>query len=229
VVHHFRIWLLACVCLFVCSSFAYADAPATQPSEDASYEAAIDKRANDTVKAIKLDDKAKEVRVHNLVANQYRNLKKLDDERDAKLKDAGKDKDKTAAINDDLLKGRKTLHDQFLMDLSKDLTEDQIVIVKDKMTYNVLHVTYDAYCDMIPTLTDTQKQHIMQLLVDARELAMDGGSSKEKHDIFGKYKGKINIYLSKEGYDQKKEEAAWRERLKARRAAATQPATQPGN
>ena len=92
-VHHFRIWLLAYVCLVVCSSFAYADAPATQPSEDAAYEAAIDKRANDTVKAIKLDDKAKEARVHDLVASQYRNLKKLDDERDAKLKEAGKDKE----------------------------------------------------------------------------------------------------------------------------------------
>lgn len=231
-----RLLLLSCVSITACHStkthINAPDRPATQASTDATYDAAISKRASETVKAIGLGDSEKESRVHDLVANQYRALKKLDDERDAKLKEAGSDKDKASTINDELLAARKALHDSFLTALSKDLNPTQIDIVKDKMTYNVLHVTYDAYCDMIPTLTDVQKQYIMKQLVEARELAMDGGSSKEKHGVFGKYKGRINIYLSKEGYDQKKEEAAWRERLKARRAAekaATQPATKPSN
>jgi hypothetical protein len=77
---------------------------------------------------------------------------------------------------------------------------------------------------MIPTLSDEQKSKIRTWLTEARELAMDGGSSEEKHAVFGKYKGRINNYLSKEGgYDLKKEENAWRERLKARRAASSQP------
>jgi hypothetical protein len=32
---------------------------------------------------------------------------------------------------------------------------------------------------------------------------MDAGTSKEKHAWFGKYKGKINNYLSAEGYNMK--------------------------
>jgi hypothetical protein len=44
----------------------------------------------------------------------------------------------------------------------------------------------------------------MAWLVEAREIAMDGSTSDEKHAMFGKYKGKINNYLSKAGYDAKK-------------------------
>lgn len=59
---------------------------------------------------------------------------------------------------------------------------------------------------MYPDLTGPQKKQIMAWLVEARELAMDGGSSKEKHAVFGKYKGRINNYLSAAGYDAKKAE-----------------------
>ena len=51
-----------------------------------------------------------------------------------------------------------------------------------------------------------REAQIKTWLVEARELAMDGGSSNEKHAVFGKYKGRINNYLSKAGYDLKKGE-----------------------
>ena len=38
----------------------------------------------------------------------------------------------------------------------------------------------------------------------------------KKHAAFGKYKGRINNYLSKRGYDLVKERKAWYERIKAR-------------
>jgi len=47
------------------------------------------------------------------------------------------------------------------------------------LTYNVLHVTYTAYLDMLPALTADQKTQIMQWLVEARELAMDAESSEK--------------------------------------------------
>ena len=72
------------------------------------------------------------------------------------------------------------------------------------MTYGVVQITYNSYLDMLPTLTVEQKQTIMIHLVEARELAMDAGSSKEKHWWFVKYKGRINNYLSAQGYDLKK-------------------------
>jgi hypothetical protein len=64
-------------------------------------------------------------------------------------------------------------------------------------------VTYRAYLAQTPELTEAQKQQIMAYLVEARELAMDGGTSEEKHAVFRKYKGKINNYLSAQGYKLK--------------------------
>ncbi|HNZ81766.1 MAG TPA: DUF3826 domain-containing protein, partial [Bacteroidales bacterium] len=39
-----------------------------------------------------------------------------------------------------------------------------------------------------------------------------------KHAWFGKYKGRINNYLSKRGYNLTKEREAWNERIKASQA-----------
>ena len=84
------------------------------------------------------------------------------------------------------------------------------------MTYGVLPITYAGYQDMLPNLTKEQKEYIYKNLVEAREHAMDGGSSKEKHAWFGKYKGRINNYLSKQGYDLNKESTDWHKRFEER-------------
>jgi hypothetical protein len=80
-----------------------------------------------------------------------------------------------------------------------------------------MNVTYAAYTDMILSLTEKHKEQILAWLKEAREKAMDEGSSDDKHKVFGKYKGRINNYLSSEGYDMKKEEKAWQQRLKEKR------------
>ena len=71
------------------------------------------------------------------------------------------------------------------------------------MTYNTVHVDFDAYCKFVPTLTDEQKAKIMDYLKQAREEAIDGTSQQEKANIFKKYKGKIANYLSAQGIDIK--------------------------
>ncbi|MFM2327692.1 MAG: hypothetical protein RIR31_1894, partial [Bacteroidota bacterium] len=72
-----------------------------------------------------------------------------------------------------------------------------------------------AYMDMLQNLTSAQKDKMYNWLLEARELAMDEGSSDKKHEVFGKYKGKINNYLSAAGYDMKKEGEDWAKRIKA--------------
>jgi hypothetical protein len=57
--------------------------------------------------------------------------------------------------------------------------------------------------ELLPDLNEEQKREILATLIEARENAMDGGSSDEKHAIFGKYKGRINNYLSSQGFDLK--------------------------
>jgi hypothetical protein len=55
-----------------------------------------------------------------------------------------------------------------------------------------------------PNLVEEHKQKILELLKQAREEAMDGGSADEKTAIFQKCKGKINNYLSKQGVHPEK-------------------------
>ena len=114
-------------------------------------------------------------------------------------------------------------HEAFIAHLKEQLTETQIDKVKDGMTYNVFPITYTAYQDMLPNLTAEQKDKIYNWLKEARELAMDAGSSDKKHAVFGKYKGKINNYLSAAGYDMKKEGEEWQKRIKERERKRKEP------
>lgn len=148
--------------------------------------------------------------VVNIIANRYFKLNDIYAERDSIKKN---DKNLAEAICDSKL---YRSHFAFDADLSAYLKPQEIEKVKDVMTYNVVKVTYDAQCDMIPTLKEEEKVQILNWLKEARELAIDAESSKKKHEVFGKYKGRINNYLSKRGYDLNKEREAWYERVKAR-------------
>ncbi|GEM_PF-2037163 len=79
--------------------------------------------------------------------------------------------------------------------LSMYLTPDQIEVVKEQLTQRRMTVTYRAYCESNPTLTESQKATILDLLHQAREEALVAGSSEEKDKIFRKYKGRINNFL----------------------------------
>ena len=87
------------------------------------------------------------------------------------------------------------------------------------MTYGVLPLTMGAYNDMLPDLTAAQRAQMLAWLTEAREHAMDGGTSEQKHAWFGKYKGKINNYLSAAGIDMNQAGKDWQARIAARKAA----------
>ena len=61
-----------------------------------------------------------------------------------------------------------------------------------------------------------RKETVVEVIKSLRrELALDAESSKKKHEVFGKYKGRINNYLVKRGYDLKKEREEWYKRMEA--------------
>jgi len=72
-------------------------------------------------------------------------------------------------------------HNRFLAQLSAELACDQVEQVKDGLTYGVLNHTYNGYLAKLPDLKDDEKLTIRAFLIEARELAMDGGSADEKH------------------------------------------------
>ena len=173
---------IAPMLFFIFSGVRVVAQTAGNENEDTAYIRVVTERAGKIVGKLGLPDSAKFYRVRTLVADQYRDLNAMSMRKDTNV---------------------SKLHAAYLAKLSAVLTPQQVDMVKDGMTYGVLALTYKAYCEKLPNLTDGQKAYILASLTEAREHAMDGGSSKEKHAWFGKYKGRINNYLSAQGYDLK--------------------------
>lgn len=188
---------------------------------DQNYVNSILGRAQKVTDALNITGTDKGEQVRNIVANRYFTLNDIYAERDSIKKSAstltGNEKKLTQKFAESQ-KDHKLYrsHAGFIADLSLFLDDNQIETVKDVMTYNVVKVTYDAQCDMIPKLKEEEKAQILAWLKEAREYAIDAESSKKKHEAFGKYKGRINNYLSKRGYNLQKEREEWAKRVKAR-------------
>jgi len=195
-------------CLFLSTGFIIANAQQTE----ADFKKILHDRSVKIVNALGLTDSGKYSKVVDMVASQYFDLNKIHD----------KTKESVAAIrslqlsNEEAITRTKKeeekkvtplseLHKGFIAQLHAILNADQIEKIKDGMTYRVMPITFTAYSEMIPTLTPVQKEKIYNWL------------KEDKHRVFGKFKGRINNYLSAEGYDVKKEERAWQERLKEKK------------
>ena len=188
---------------------------------DPAYVRVISERTDKNMSGLGITDPQAAERVKEVIMNHYFTLNDIHNERDS-LRQVQKDHPEsgiTAESISSLVDSKLYRHHfAFISALMVDLDEEQIEGVKNALTYNVLNVTYEAHLDMIPSLTEAQKKQIYAWLYEARELAIDGGSSNEKHGIFGKYKGRINNYLSREGYNLTREREAWNERIKQRNA-----------
>lgn len=185
--------IMVCLALGAASAFG-AETNSTPQYAEAKYTAAIENRTAEILKVLALTDAVRSVGVHDAIIAQYHSLKAWHDEYDGKLN--SKPNSNTVAL---IGLSRKSLHDHFLAQLAENLTPAQIEQVKDKMTYGKVQFTFNGYVSQYPNLTDAHRQKILELLKQAREEAMDGGSAAEKTAVFKKYKGKINNYLAQEG------------------------------
>ena len=192
-------------------------------NRDPKYVESIVNRSQKIVDKLGLTDAKVAEDVCNVIANRYFELNDIYEIRDAKVKTV-KESGLTGDAKNAALKAAENekdaalyrSHFAFPASLSLFLNEEQIEAVKDGMTYGVVKVTYEATLDMIPSLKEEEKVQIYAWLVEAREFAMDAENSNKKHAAFGKYKGRINNYLAKRGYNLTKELEEWAKRVKAR-------------
>jgi len=190
--------------------------------ESNDYAQVIAKRSEKIVAALHIGDTVLIKKLQNVVVDQYYHLSLIHDVRNTKIKNLKAKKGISKQAVEDASKKAENeadaelaqQHTVYLSKLAKLCTPEQIDQVKDGMTYGVLPVTYKAYQEMLPDLTEDQKKQILAWLTEAREHAMDAESSEKKHAWFGKYKGRINNYLSAAGIDMKKAEADWQQRIK---------------
>ena len=167
---------------------------------DSAYVENIKGRAKKIVDGLQLTDQKQARAVCNIIANRYFLLNDIHSKYG---------KDQQDALQAELYKH----HFELASALALYLSDEQIDAVKDGMTFGRLKRDYQATQDMIPTLSDFEKQQILIWLKEAREYAMDAADSKGKHFWFDKYRGRTNNWLSGRGYDLKKERDAWMKRI----------------
>lgn len=219
-----RVYLLLTLMLSgMASVFAQSNAVTKNPKEEKeAYIKVITQRADKIAAVLDINDAVKQEKVRDIIRDQYSSLNDIYTQRDANvkaIKQASTDKTLTeASIKEEAAKTDAKLaklHKKYIAKLSARLTDKQVDEVKNGMTYGVLPLTYKAYQEQILTLNEEQKKQILTWLTEAREHAMDAESSDKKHAWFGKYKGRINNYLSAAGYDLRKEGEEWQKRIKA--------------
>ena len=209
--------------LFLCGWISAGAVDFNKENRDPKYVESIVNRSQKIVDKLGLTDVKVAEDVCNIIANRYFELNDIYEIRDAKVKTV-KESGLTGDAKNEALKAAENekdaalyrSHFAFPASLSLFLNEEQIEAVKDGMTYGVVKVTYEATLDMIPSLKEEEKVQIYAWLVEAREFAMDAENSNKKHAAFGKYKGRINNYLAKRGYNLTKEREEWAKRVKAR-------------
>ncbi len=212
--------ITALLLLFLCTGLL-SGMQAQEASQDDEYTRVITGRANKIVDAMTFYDADKKIVVRDAIVEHYRFLNDAEEARNADVAKIRETYAKNKELRDakiDLRKAEQEIeirdqHFAFYAKLRSVISEEQIDQVKDGLTYGVLDVTYFSFLDMIPSLKKEEKEQIYIWLMEAREHAIDGGSSREKHGWFGKYKGKINNYLSQRGYDLQEERRQWEERL----------------
>ena len=209
--------------LLLCGWISAGAVDLNKENRDPKYVESIVNRSQKIVDKLGLTDVKVAEDVCNIIANRYFELNDIYEIRDAKVKTV-KESGLTGDAKNEALKAAENEKDAalyrspfaFPASLSLFLNEEQIEAVKDGMTYGVVKVTYEATLDMIPSLKEEEKVQIYAWLVEAREFAMDAENSNKKHAAFGKYKGRINNYLAKRGYNLTKEREEWAKRVKAR-------------
>ncbi|EFI72387.1 MULTISPECIES: DUF3826 domain-containing protein [Segatella] len=192
---------LVIIGLVLLSTSVHAQVALDSVGRKADYVKSILGRSEKIVNGLNLTSDYTRKNVVNIVCNRYFYLSDCED------------KLKGDALQAELYRH----HFEFAAALGNYLSDKEIEAVKDGMTYGVVPKTYQAYQDMIPSLKENEKLQILNWLKEAREFAVDAGTSKAKHGWFGKYKGRINNWLSQRGYDLNKEREGWNKRIAAQK------------
>lgn len=200
--HNSIVRVLCLCCLLSLFMGVKAQVALDSAGRDAKYVENIVARSQKIVDGLQLQSDYTRNNVRNIICNRYFLLNDIY---------AKYGKKEQTARDADLYKH----HFEFAATLANYLGERQIEQVKDGMTFGVVPKTYQAHLEMIPSLKDDEKLQILNWLKEAREFAIDAENSKAKHGWFGKYKGRINNWLTKRGYDLKAEREAWYKRIEA--------------
>jgi hypothetical protein len=175
------------------------------PEALAKADAEVNKRAGEFVAALNLTDADKAARVKEVVATHLKAVRDWNNSHSADMVPAGinplsgkplSEMDRQIIVNSAI---PKSVHENLMTGLRKDLSEDQVELILDKYTIGKVAFTLNGYKSIVPDLTPTEEAVILANLKQAREQAVDFKNIKQVSAIFEIYKTKNEQYLNEHG------------------------------
>ena len=186
----------------------------------------LEKRAQSFVDSLKLNDKEKETRVYAVIRTHMRAVRDWHNEHQHTDVPAGinpRTGEKLTDVHRDVIACSakpKSVHENLMNGLRKDLTEDQVDKILDLYTIGKYHFTLKGFKAIVPDMTEKEEMYVVQQLKLAREQAVDYKTMKgEISAIFEIYKDNIERYFNENGRNWRVMYKTYTDKLKAEKKA----------
>jgi Protein of unknown function (DUF3826) len=201
---------------------AYTKAAEATAKSDSEQE----KKADEWVGSLKLDDAAKSARVATIITTHLKTIRDWHNEHPHTNVPAGINPitgKPLSTLDRQIIADSampKSVHENLMAGLRSELSAEQVEAVLDKYTVGKVAFTMKGYKAIVPDLTAEEEKTILGFLKQAREEAVDFKSMNEISAIFEIYKTKSEQYLNSNGRDWKKLYKAYSDAAKAKKAQA---------
>ena len=215
------------------ASNAPVSAATTSVDAKAKSDAEAAKKAGDWVASLKLADPAKAARVQEVIATHLKAIRDWHNEHPFTTVPAGinpvtgkplSQLDRQIIANSAM---PKSVHENLMAGLRKDLTTEQVEAILDKYTVGKVAFTLAGYHAIVPDLTPAEEATILGFLKQAREEAVDYKNMNQISAIFEIYKTKSEQYLNANGRSWKALYKTYTDAVKAKKAGTNAPAAKP--
>ena len=197
----------------------------TQEDKQANSNLEQEKKAAEWTASLKLNDAAKEQRLQAVIVAHLKAVRDWNNEHPGTIVPAGSNPT-TGKLLSELERQiiaqssmPKTVHENLMAGLRKDLAEEQVELVLDKYTIGKVQFTMAGYKAIVPDMTALEEETILKFMKQAREQAVDYKSMKQISAIFEIYKTKSEQYLNNNGRNWKQMYKAFTDAIKAKKAA----------
>jgi hypothetical protein len=225
----FGLWLM------ILTSLAYGQKDAKPATETVTTMAAeqraksdedFNKKAEEWVASLTLNDKVKETEVKNLIAAHLKAIRDWNNDHPASTVPTGINPatgNPLSALDRQVIAISampKATHETLMNGLRKNLTEPQVEAILDKYTIGKVAFTLNGYKSIVPDLTPAEEKVILENLKKAREQAIDYKNMTQISAIFEIYKTKNEQYLNTHGRNWHDMFKAYTDAVKAKKADA---------
>lgn len=197
----------------------------TQEEKQANSNQEQEKKAAEWVASLNLNNTAKEQRLQTIIVTHLKAVRDWNNEHPGTMVPAGINPTTGQQLSD--LERQiiaqssmpKTVHENLMTGLRKELNEGQVELILDKCTIGKVQFTMAGYKSIVPDMTALEEETILKFMKQAREQAVDYKSMKQISAIFEIYKTKSEQYLNNNGRNWKQMYKAFTDAIKAKKAA----------